>query len=372
MLTINEKIEASLMLSSYLETLGFKNGEWEFNFNSDKLDDINKNNKIWISLIHHFLVIGGVQNINITNWKSSDDTILSMAISDAVINGGGMSNYIQSYLKYKELLFEDIRASGINTKKSLKYLLKNPNIMLKDLLILNTMGGNGAAMRTGPIGLRYYKNVEKVIEESIISSQLTHNYFLGFLGGMVTALFTCFAINNIKPWEWVYELIKLYDKKIIHKYYPLQHNINDLDEYIGFWKKYQETRIPNLKFKNNIEDYIFPEKRLNYISEFRFNNYNKLNFENIGSDGLSCCIFTYDCLLLSLYTPNSDILDFDNFNINWESFLMLSTIHPGDNDTTGAIGGAWYGALVGYHNIDKNKMKQLEFYNELLILSKKL
>ena len=64
---------------------------------------------------------------------------------------------------------------------------------------------------------------------------------------MVTALFTCFAINNIKPWEWVYELIKLYDKKIIHKYYPLQHNINYLDEYIGFWKKYQETRIPKFK-----------------------------------------------------------------------------------------------------------------------------
>ena len=124
MSTIEEKIEASLMLSSYLETLGFKNGQWEFNYNSSKLDDINKNNKIWVSLTHHFIVLGGVNNINITNWKSSDDTILTMAICHAVINGGGITNYIQSYLKYYDLLFEDIRASGINTKKSLKFLLK--------------------------------------------------------------------------------------------------------------------------------------------------------------------------------------------------------------------------------------------------------
>ena len=32
MVEINEKIEASLMISSYLETIGFNNGQWEFNY----------------------------------------------------------------------------------------------------------------------------------------------------------------------------------------------------------------------------------------------------------------------------------------------------------------------------------------------------
>jgi ADP-ribosylglycohydrolase len=70
------------------------------------------------------------------------------------------------------------------------------------------MGGNGAAIRTGPIGLKWYKNIEKVIEESICASRLTHNYYLGFLGGMVVALFTAWAINGIPAWKWTEELIK--------------------------------------------------------------------------------------------------------------------------------------------------------------------
>ena len=48
------------------------------------------------------------------------------------------------------------------------------------------------------IGLIYYKetDLEKLIENSIIASRVTHNYTLGFLGGLVTALFTSFAIET--------------------------------------------------------------------------------------------------------------------------------------------------------------------------------
>ncbi len=362
---IDEKIEASLMLSSYLETVGYKNGHWEFNYNYGDIIDKNKNNKVWITLIHNFFVLGGVQNLCIKNWNSSDDTVLSMAIFEACINGGGYSNYVKYYLKYKDLLFDKKRNAGLETINSIQLLDREHNIKLDDIPIRSSMGGNGAAMRTGPIGLIYRRNVEKVIDESIISSQITHNYFLGFLGGMVTALFTYFAINNIKPWKWANELIKLYDDKIIHKYYPSKHDIKDLDEYMGLWKKYQETRIPKLKYKNNIEEYIFPENRLDYLMEFEYNKHNKTKYNEIGANGLTCCIFTYDCLLSSLITPCSNILDFDNCIINWESFYILSTIHPGDNDTTGSIAGSWYGAYCGYDNIDKTKMKELEFYKEI-------
>jgi hypothetical protein len=40
MVDIKQKIEASLMISSYLETVGFKNGVWEFNFN-EEINSIN-------------------------------------------------------------------------------------------------------------------------------------------------------------------------------------------------------------------------------------------------------------------------------------------------------------------------------------------
>jgi ADP-ribosylglycohydrolase len=52
--------------------------------------------------------------------------------------------------------------------------------------------------------------------------------------------------------------------------------------------------------------------------------------------------------------------------------MTLVCIHPGDSDSTGAIGGAWFGALNGFGNFDKEKIKNLEFYKELKKVSDKL
>jgi hypothetical protein len=75
---------------------------------------------------------------------------------------------------------------------------------------------------------------------------------------------------------------------------------------------------------------------------------------------------------MSMITPNSINLDLNNFIYSLDTFMTLVCIHPGDNDTTGAIGGTWFGALNGYGDFNKDRIKELEFYNELLELSKKL
>jgi ADP-ribosylglycohydrolase len=372
---MNEKIEASLMLSSYFETLGFKNGEWEFDYNIG-INDLHTYASIWNTLIHHFLILGGPRNISINNWNASDDTIMIIGTGKAIAK----SNYDKEYLDIYELLNDHKRASGNNTIKSLEKLKRN-----QTLEINSNMGGNGAAMRTGPIGLYYYDNIEKVIEESIKASIITHNYYLGFLGGMVTAIFTAFAMNNIPAWKWCEELIKLYDKKIIHKYYPKEHNINDLNEYFGYWKRYQETRISKLKYKNTLDSFKYPEDRTAFLLSFYPNskiksmtmkgeklNKLKFNWDKMASTGLDVCIYTYDCLLMSMITPNSINLDLNNFIYSLDTFMTLVCIHPGDNDTTGAIGGTWFGALNGYGDFNKDRIKELEFYSELLALSKKL
>jgi ADP-ribosylarginine hydrolase len=374
-ISLKEKIEASIMLASFFETIGYNNGVWEFNYQI-RVNNLADLVRIWMTMIHEFIILGGATNISATNKSSSDDTIMIIDTARAVSKGGGEDNYIKEYLASYDLMIEEIRTSGINTLNSLK-LLKN-GITLKNMKSSGDMGGNGASMRTGPIGLMWYKNVEKVISESIIASRLTHNYYIGFLGGMVSALFTSFAMNNIPAHKWVEELIHLYNKKIIHKYYPENHNIKDLDEYMGYWKKYQETRISKLKFKNSLESFIYPESRLKYLISFypdskikelaikgeKFDNF-KWDWFKLGASGLDSCIYAYDCLLMSMSTPNSKTLDLNNIEYNWETFMMLVAIHPGDNDTTGAIGGIWFGALNGFQNFNKDRLKELEFYPEL-------
>jgi len=375
---IKEKIEASFMLASYFETLGFKNGTWEFNYNYN-ITTLNKYSIVWNNLIHHFLILGGANNINIKGWNSSDDTILIISIIESIIDGGGEHNYKKYFIKYYDLLFEDKRASGINTLTTIKSLKNN-----KQIPISMDMGGNGAALRTGPIGIYWSNNIEKVIEESIISSILTHNYYLGFLGGMITAIFTTFAFNNINPLLWIDKLLELYNNKIIHKYYPKSHNIEDLDEYISYWNRYKETRLNKLQYKNILDTFLYPEDRLEYLLNFYPNDKIKkliLSEKNIkdilwrwdliASTGLDSCIYAYDCLLMSMYTPDNINLDYNNIQYNLDVFILLVSIHPGDNDTTGAIGGTWFGALNGFHNFNKNRLHELEFYNELKKLTNK-
>ena len=379
------------MIASYLETIGFKNGVWEFNYRIDTKDIVTYS-RVWNSLLHHFLILGGASNIDITGWDASDDTLLILAVGEAICETSSENadsetetKYSKQYINYYDLLFDEKRASGLNTIDTIKLLKRGIN--LKTLLIKPNMGGNGAAMRTGPIGLKWFNNIDKVIEESIIASRLTHNYYLGFLGGMVTALFTSFAMNDIKPWNWCEELIKLYNNKTIHKYYPVKdgHKLEDLDEYIGYWKRYQETRISKLKYKNTLDNFIYPEDRTEFLLGFfpdqkiknmtlKGMSLKKLSFDlnRIGSTGLDSCIYAYDCLLMSINTPNSKTIDFDNVVYSWDTFSTLVAIHPGDNDTTGAIGGTWYGALLGFNGIDKNRMKQLEFYNQLLQVANKI
>jgi ADP-ribosylglycohydrolase len=341
-----EKKNASIFFSSYFETLGYKNAEWEFNYNNE-INTMNEYINISNLMLNQFIILGGPTNINLTHWNSSDDTILIIATYKACKAGGGINNYKKEYIKMFDLLKDGLRSPGITTLESIRKLKNNDNIECK-----NTMGGNGAAMRTSPIGLFFYKNINNVINESIIASKLTHNYYHGFLSGMVTALFTAYAMNNISKFKWINKLIKLYEKNILYKYHD---NNNEIDEFMNYWIKYKECFIDKIKIsKDKIiagnNNSINFNERIKFLSDFYPNKKNNI-FNNITKSGLDCCMYAYDCLLIT-----------DNIY----SFMTLISIHPGDNDTTAAIGGAWYGALYGYSNFNIDRFKELEFYKDII------
>lgn len=371
---MRDRIEAGLLLASYLETIGFKNGIWEFKY-GNRLNNINSVNLNILNIINEFLLLGGSSNIDITGWNASDDTILLIATADAVMKG----DYKEHYIKALPLLKEDKRYSGAIVLESLYLLKRHESISYN-----KNMGGNGAAMRTGPIGI-WYKDEKKIIEESLYASRLTHNYYIGYMGGVVSALFSAYALNNVKPWLWVDKLLDLYNNKIFHLYFPKDHKIEQLDDYINYWKKYKEVRLSKIKYKNTSELFKSTNIKLEslmsfnpstYIQNYVHNNESLLdkniNWNSLGVTGIDSCIYAYDCLLNCMTTPNSNVLDFDNIIYSWDSFLINVAIHPGDSDTTACIGGLWYGLLLGYNGVDKKRMKQLEFYDELMRVVDKL
>jgi hypothetical protein len=233
------------------------------------------------------------------------------------------------------------------------------------------MGGNGAAMRTHYIGI-HFTDIKKIIEISIMSSRLTHNYTLGFLGGMLTAVFTHWAINDIPPWEWCNKLIELYEKNIID---DIIKNTTDIfDKYKEdkqhFWDiiyKYRELRVS--RFHLRAREFKFSSDRLDDLYLILYNR--KLDdLSTFGGDGLSAVLIAYDSLLLSIIpkdNPNEELnlKKPDSFMYSWQNLVFLSTLHFGDNDTTGAIAGMLFGALRGFDGVSPKVVNMLEFKNEL-------
>jgi ADP-ribosylarginine hydrolase len=377
MVSLDEKIEASIMLGAYLDTIGFKNGVWEFN-KSIKLSNWSIASGVWLDIIFEYYSLGG-PDLNIKNWKVSDDTLLMMATGKACLKNGGIQNYLDEYLNIYDDLAENIRCSGANTIQTLALinkLIKNNKFNIDKLPINDEMGGNGAAIRTSIIGIKWYNDEEKIIEESIKASRLTHNIPIGYLGGMVTALFTSYAIKNISPFKWVDNLIELYKTKKIHK--SLAH-VNDpelnnkINRFFLYWMKYKEERLSQMDFRGKLI-FSFVKDRyydlINYCPIYTDPNKRPyFDFSNVGSTGIDVLIWAYDALLLSIIPNDINYIDFDNLKYNFNNLTFFSAINIGDSDSIGIIAGCWYGALLGYDGVNKEKIINIEFYNELKKLS---
>tara|TARA_B100001121_G_scaffold304885_1_gene321165 strand:- start:6356 stop:7414 length:1059 start_codon:yes stop_codon:yes gene_type:complete len=352
---MENNIKASLCIGSYLDTLGFKDGMWEFNFGNE-LNSLQKAILVMNEIQHNYISLGG-DDIDISDWKASDDTIMMIATMDSVKKGGGEENYKKEYLKIYSELKKKIRGSGMSTLKSLELLIKK-----KKNNYNKSMGGNGAAMRTAYIGLKYSKEsqLDKLIQESITASRLTHNHTLGFLGGLVTAYFCSLAIRKINPFKWSKMLIDIIPN--VNKYMKYtdinKEYENDKDKFWSLWYKFNEEKLNHYEFKS--EDFLFGADRYNSLVEYEpAITKENFDFSKFGASGIGAVIFAYDSLLMSY--------NFKTKKFNFNNLIYFSTLHFGDNDSTGIIAGNWYGAYSGFENFDKNKINMLEFKSKLNI-----
>lgn len=358
---MDEKTYASLALGSYLETLGYNNGYWEFNFNW-KITNLKDANIVTNHIVHHFFSLGGYQ-LNISKWNASDDTILMLATMRACLKGDNLENYMDEYIKILPELQENKRGSGLNTISTIKLLSKVRDV--NKIPFSEKMGGNGAAIRTSYIGLHYYDNIDKLIEYSIQSSRLTHNHTVGFLGGLVTALFTSYAYKNIKPWKWVDMLLKLYESKKIDNFLKKTNIYNKYleteNQFWPNWYKYREERLS--KFYLKPKEFMYAAARGDDLLNYNIGiNKKSPDYSKFGASGLGAVLIAYDSFLLSIVSDTSPIdLDNNNIKYSYENLVYFSTLHFGDNDSTGCIAGCWFGALTGFKYFDKNKIKELEF-----------
>ena len=374
---MDKRYHAIMILHALGDTIGFKNGDWEFNYqNLEKLEVLDYVNE----MIYEFIDLGGVNGIDLKNWRVSDDTFFHIAIAKSLLKyNNNMNkkffNVIKDNLsdealrmseeengKYKDPRTGELepvinRYVGITTQLSIDKF--TDNFDARNDTYNSSAGGNGAAMRSLVIGMCFYgeSHRDTLINISVNSSQLTHNNAYGYLAGFNAALFTALALENVEIEKWPFILIKYLNSKKLKKYISL----DDLDEaydynlYIRYWQKYIDTKFDKKQQPLHSRSYANPMYRIRYFYE----NFHKgTDSLQIGASGFLCMIMAYDALL-----------DCGGF---WEKLIVYAILHSGDSDTIGAVAGGLYGAVYGMGDAPKKMLKYVERKDELENLAQKL
>jgi len=363
---MNERYKATMTLHALGDTIGFKNGDWEFNnAHKRKLGTVEINSSYTNELLYEFISLGGINHLDTKDWIVSDDTILHIATARAVLKEDKDLDKLGNYLKDEYILaFKDMkdRYPGDNTYKYINKL--KSGLEWDKVPYDNYAGGSGAAMRTSCLGLVYHgkKNRKILVTYALEASRITHNCVTGYLGGITSALFTAFAIENIKIELWIDELLKILESNLIDKYLEetrgYEQYVIEKDPFIIKWKELKNDLFmaDGIKIKNNKLS-----KNLEWRGIYFAENYQDDRFKNIGfigGSGDDSVIIAYSALL---HSKN-----------NWEKLVIYSMLHIGDTDTTGCIAASWYGALYGFEDIPQHYIDNLEYSKDIESLGTKL
>ena len=328
------------------DTIGYYNGHWEFNYG-----DINAGPEIINDMIYEFISLGGINNLSITNWMASDDTILYMTTMEILTQD---PDDIQDFGKKLRDAYVDVKPLIENRDPgqiTIDSLSEQEKIKWDHLPYDKNAIGNGSTMRSGCIGFFFPGKINRInlIALAIESSRITHNSTIANLGSVTAALFTAYALEKISINLWPHKLIKLLESDKIDNYMK-ENRPNEYSKYkydkilfVGKWKDYLKRRFSGINPRLDIRFMKNPVQRYKYLIE----NFSK-GCDKPGSCADDVLILAYDALLQS-----DGVL---------EKIIIFSTLHPGDSDTVGSIALSWFGAY--YHSI-QNEILTERFFKEL-------
>ncbi|KAL8561660.1 hypothetical protein ACOMHN_001392 [Nucella lapillus] len=347
---MDERYEAAMVLSGTGDSLGYKNGSWEFCHSG-------------LEISKELKSLGGLKAIKVKlpKWMVSDDTVMLLATGEALAlcSGGGDREALFHKLaeKYKECMRDmNGRAPG---KMCMEAVHKLKPLRKKGYQIpFNARGGGcGAAMRSMCIGLRYPRpeDINDLVVVSVESGRMTHHHPTGYLGSLASALFTSYAIQGKPLREWgcgLLDTLPLALTYVTETGHSVGENKKEWAYFTKAWKDYLTLR----KILDGKSDPVFPEP-FSFPERDQF--YNSVSYSGWGgSSGHDAPMIAYDALL--------------GANWDWAELCNRSMFHGGDSDSTGIIAACCYGATKGFEGVPSGNHQFIEYRDRLGKLARQM
>ena len=151
----------------------------------------------------------------------TDDTVMTLAVAEALLNGGTELDYIQSMRKWGREYPDCGYGTSFNAW------------LLKETLTPYNSFGNGSAMRVSPVAW-FYDSLEEVENAAALSAGITHNHPEGIKGAQATAAAVFLARTGYEKCDIQQYITKRFG-------YNLEQNCDDIRPGYWFNETCQET-----------------------------------------------------------------------------------------------------------------------------------
>ncbi|KAL0963901.1 hypothetical protein UPYG_G00315130 [Umbra pygmaea] len=342
--SLEQRYEASMVLSGAGDALAYNRGNWEFEHNGERIhEDVKRR--------------GGLEKLDAKDFPVSDDTVMHLATAEALVivgEGEQVSLYRTLVDEYVRCMRDmDGRAPGITCIDSIARLEQDNRIPFNKV-----GGGCGAAMRAMCIGLRFPDPEQEhlLIQVSVESGRLTHHHPTGYLGAVAAALFTAYAVWGTLPVEaWGHGLMKVLDKACAY----VRNTENCVEQNMNYWGYFGDQWQAYLQKRGILSGKSKPQFPEPYGVKERECFYREVSYRGTGgASGHDAPMIAYDALLRA--------------GDSWVELANHGFFHGGDSDSTAVIAAAWWGALFGFRGVPEINYKGLEYRDRLARLGQQL
>jgi len=360
-----ERFRGCILLAAVGDAMGYKKGDWEFCLSSSKIyADLDRltNGK-------------GVLALDLTNWMVSDDTVMHLAAAEGLAvaaerhgNWARLDKVMPLVGAATKKCGQDFtgRAPGKSEQQGLKLLAADGSNWQAKPFDSRAVGC-GAAMRAMAVGL-CFPVLEDLVQYSVEIARVSKTHPTGYLGAVVAALFTRYALDSrpVVTWgrsflEEALPAVKAYVLGPGGRHIEENRTAFEAGAFENKWCWYLHERDIASAIEGHVPRYPadygkFGVRDAFYAEIAKLPGMNPIG-KNPGSKGYDAVLIAYDALLwveAGAGAPTDP-------SAKWDQLCQRAVLHRGDNDSTGSIAAAWYGALHGLQGVPKRHYEGIEY-----------